>query len=387
MHIVEIDHQLLDVMAVDEDGVVGRPTLTLGLDLFGRMPWGFELSFNHPSSLKVKRLIEHGIQPKQCKQQYGTQNEWEVYGNAAIYQVDNGSDFASNECIRVMEDVLKAEVRFCPPGKPKYKGALERMFKTINTKLIHCTRGTTKSNFEEKGSYDSEKEACLTLEELKKILVQYLVDIYPFEEHTGLPLGDIIPLTKYRSGLEVSGPPNVCDQNELKQVIFGLYPVERRQVTRGGIQVENIAYNSPALQPYVNDGRKHSVKLDPEDVSHCFFYDTTNSKWIEILANNYYFEMLQGKNIVYWKKMQKKMKEIAEKKAMAVTDRRVMLEAWEEIERTINEASDKKSRRDKARMTTTYPKPDTDQLVKTAEPEPDFLEDLYRMIEEEEGVY
>lgn len=68
LHIVALDHTTLDIMVVDEEGnVIGRPVLTVGLDLYSRMPWAVHLSLDYPSTLKVKRLVEHGVSPKNYK--------------------------------------------------------------------------------------------------------------------------------------------------------------------------------------------------------------------------------------------------------------------------------------------------------------------------------
>lgn len=126
LHVVLIDHCKLDIMVKADDGVLRKPVLTLGLNPFNRMPCFFDLGLEYPSSVKVERL--------------------------------------------------KSEVRYSPPEDPKNKGAIERTFKTINSRVINSLHGATKLGISGKASYNSE---LLTLEELKEKLVNYLTDIYP----------------------------------------------------------------------------------------------------------------------------------------------------------------------------------------------------------------
>lgn len=63
---VEIDHTPLDLFLVDDEtGLpMGRPTLTVGIDHYSRMPCGYFLSFGDPSAAAVVGLLRHMILPK-----------------------------------------------------------------------------------------------------------------------------------------------------------------------------------------------------------------------------------------------------------------------------------------------------------------------------------
>ncbi len=63
---VEIDHTLLDLFLVDEEDrlPIGRPTLTLAIDAYSRMPFGIQVGFEPPSYLAVMGCLLHGILPK-----------------------------------------------------------------------------------------------------------------------------------------------------------------------------------------------------------------------------------------------------------------------------------------------------------------------------------
>lgn len=64
-----------------------------------------------------------------------------------------------------------------PVVRPQFGAHVERVLGTIN-KEVHNLSGTTFSNITEKGSYNSDKEAMFTLEELTQWLLHYIVNIY-----------------------------------------------------------------------------------------------------------------------------------------------------------------------------------------------------------------
>lgn len=74
---VEVDHTPLDVIVLNEKtGLAdGRPTLTLLLDRYSRMPLGFEIGFEVPSELSVSL---GGLVSKSCilKQIAETERSW-----------------------------------------------------------------------------------------------------------------------------------------------------------------------------------------------------------------------------------------------------------------------------------------------------------------------
>jgi len=52
--------------------------------------------------------------------------------------------------------------------------------------LVHCLPGTTFSNVGQRGSYDSDKSACLTLEESERWLTVAVAKYYHLRPHEGL---------------------------------------------------------------------------------------------------------------------------------------------------------------------------------------------------------
>jgi putative transposase len=64
--VVQIDHTVADILLVDPEihSVIGRPTLTLALDVATRCVLGFCVSLEPPSSLLVALCLETSVFPK-----------------------------------------------------------------------------------------------------------------------------------------------------------------------------------------------------------------------------------------------------------------------------------------------------------------------------------
>ncbi len=340
LHIVQIDHTLLDEDVLDDERkcVIGRPWITLGIDVFSRMPWCLYISFEAPSANVVRKAIIHGVLPKDSKRTNQTDNEWIAWGIPSIIYTDNGSSFNNVQLKRIVDDILLSELRRRPVKVPHYGAVIERYFGTINTELIHRLAGTRKSNIKDLGVYESEKEACLTLSALKDILTIYLTDIYPYEQHKGLPLDTPTPILRYLEGLEKAGFPRFIAPGDENKFLLDLIPEYFLSVTREGIQHDNIRYHTPEIRHLVmGKNQKYRVKIDPDDISYCFIFDDQTHRWIKVLASIPNYTDIAGMNSYTWKKVRKEMLAEGKNKVSSLTKPDAVLKAKSKIISKINQ--------------------------------------------------
>src|SRR5260370_12383275 len=66
LQMVAIDHTELDIIVLDDsrEHAVGRPWITLGIDIFSRMIVGYYIAFEKPGALAVGMCISRCILPK-----------------------------------------------------------------------------------------------------------------------------------------------------------------------------------------------------------------------------------------------------------------------------------------------------------------------------------
>ncbi|MGB3111295.1 MAG: transposase family protein [Psychrobacter alimentarius] len=296
LEIVQIDHTPLDVMIVDDVNrlAIGRPTITLAIDVFSRMVTGFYISLEKPNTLLTGCCITHSIlDKKKWLADHKIDAQWPVYGLIDTIHTDNGKEFHGKALKRACEK-YHISLTKRPVGTPRYGGHIERLFKTFNDGGIHTLPGTTKSNIVEKGEYDSEKKAVLTLFELETWFTQLVVNVYHHTVHSELGM---TPFEKYKEGILGSEttlgrglPPKI--ENEL-QLKIDFLPYEERSVQKYGIQLFGILYYHDLLRKWIRqpdktrkNSKQFTIKYDPRDLSSVFFYDPDMNSYITIPYRN-----------------------------------------------------------------------------------------------------
>lgn len=287
---VEIDHTPLDLFLIDERTwlPIGRPTLTMAIDHFSRMPYGYYLSFGDPSAASVVGVLRHGMLPKtmcvQALPELLIQGDWPVFGLPESLVVDNGREFHGGDLEAVVQD-LGPRLEYCPKRTPRFKGVIERYFKTFNHFFAHELPGTSMARLHERGDYDPAKHAVLTFAEFKQIFEKWLIDVYSATVHRGI---GTTPRERWREG-QAAHAPELPDLSRLKSRIGR--SVER-SLRRPGIELNGIRYNGDALAPILRrygEGIAVRVVYDPEDLGEVLVWSPDDADPVEVRALDYEF--------------------------------------------------------------------------------------------------
>lgn len=290
---VQVDHSKLDINVVSEVDrkLLGRPFLTLAVDVFSRMITGCLFSFDNPSAHSVGLCVANSVLPKEPElERLGIEGDWPVWGLMECLHTDNGKDFRSQSLARACKDYgIRLEWR--PAKTPHYGGHVERVFGTIKN-LVHTLPGTTFSNTKQRGTYPSEKKAVLTLTDLEKIIIDFIVNDYHVNLHKGIRTS---PLKMWESSITGSdtvramGHPEKVEDEERLRISF--LPSVERTVQKKGITWDNIWYYSEALRPWIKAKKggktaKFIVRRDPRDISKIFFWDPDGESYIVVPYRN-----------------------------------------------------------------------------------------------------
>jgi putative transposase len=278
---VEIDHTPMDVIVVDaQDNLpLGRPTLTYCLDTTTRYPLGFYVGFEPPSYLTVMECLHHAMLTKpQVRATYGTQHDWIAYGIPFALIVDNGKEFIGTDIHDACYS-LGIELLHMPIKTPHFKASVERMFRTLNTGLLHTLPGTTFSNPQQRGAYDSAAEACIDLDDLYRVLHIFLVDVYAESFHRGL--GDI-PARRWEAITQAGFFPRLPTSADELKILLGR--MTHRVIQPYGIEFLRLRYNTPDLAPLRTylEGAKAKIKYDPTDLGRIHVYDPRDQTYIPV---------------------------------------------------------------------------------------------------------
>lgn len=266
LEIVQIDHTKADVFVVDEENrqPVGRPWLTLAMDVCSRMVTGFYLTMDAPSRLSTSLCLLHSVFDKSAwLREREIPEPWPVAGLPDLLHVDNGADFRSRAFKRGCQDAGVA-IEWRPPGEPRFGGHIERLIGTQMGKL-HLLPGTTFSNEQELGEYDSKRHAALTLRELERYIALDIVGSYHQSIHSSLGRPPLAVWRDHEGEIPLRLP-----QDRMRFWLTFL-PEQERTLRPTGIHLFGLRYWSAALSADVGrSDRRLLVKYDPRDMARVF---------------------------------------------------------------------------------------------------------------------
>lgn len=270
MDCIEIDHTLADAILCSDDEhrtVLGRPWVTLAIDVRSRMVVGVHVTFDAPSATSVALCLLNTLLPKDGFLKWlKIDAPWPAYGCPKLIYVDNGKDFHSKALIRGCQGV-GIDLQYRPVGSPHYGGIIERLIGTMMGKC-RLLPGTTHRNVQERGDYDAEASAVMTLSEFRRWFVNEILTQYHAREHRVLKAP---PLVEWQSLCARHGVPRVmAGQWTPFEVFVAFLPGEERVVQRDGVHVNAIRYWHASLAEWVGDGDKHFVHYDPRDIRYVY---------------------------------------------------------------------------------------------------------------------
>lgn len=278
--LVQIDHSPMDVIVVEETSraPIGRPTLTLAIDVFTRCVVGMLVTFEPPSATSVGLCLAHTVCNKQAfLARIGLPDvEWPMYGKPVSIHVDNAKEFHSEALARGCEQ-HGITLDFRPKEQAHFGGIIERVIGTA-MKKAHELPGTTFSNTKERGTYDSESTAVLTLYELEKWLV-LAIAIYHGSYHSTLKMTPEYYWNKSAKNEEIF---SVRDE---KAFLIDFLPVLKRSVGRTGFVLDHITYYADSLKPWIarrDRLGKFIIRRDPRDLSRVWVLDPPSNQYIEL---------------------------------------------------------------------------------------------------------
>jgi putative transposase len=199
-----------------------------------------------------------------------------MHGKPGLIFIDNAPEFKSEALKRGCEQhSIKRDYR--PKGQPHFGGIIERVIGTA-MKMAHELPGTTFSNTMERGKYNSEAAATLTLQELEKWLA-LAIGVYHESVHGSLMEP---PAACWRKSLQSRKIYTV--KNE-KAFLIDFLPVVRREVTRIGFLIDHITYFADNLKPWIarrGNLDKFIIRRDPRDLSRIWVLDPESKCYLEI---------------------------------------------------------------------------------------------------------
>ncbi|MCT7511735.1 Mu transposase C-terminal domain-containing protein [Aliarcobacter cryaerophilus] len=291
LQLIEIDHTPCDIILVDDEHrlPIGRPWITVAIDIYSRMIVGYYLSMNAPSVTSVGMCVSNTILPKDTLlAKFDVNSNWNVWGFPETIHVDNGADFRA-DAVKKAGLAHGINIEFRPVGRANFGGHIERVIGTLMHE-IHNLPGTTFSNIKQRGEYDSDANASMTFFEFEKWLVTFITKIYHKRVHNSLSL---TPEQQWEEGL--FGDENsigfIQKPSSNSTIILDFLPIYERTIQKNGVNIEGLNYYDHVLRTKINqteNGKKKQFifKRDPRDISYIWFYEESTKEYFKIPVAN-----------------------------------------------------------------------------------------------------
>jgi putative transposase len=268
----QIDHTKADILLVNEDGEeIGRPYLTTVVDCHSRCIVGIRLGFAAPSSQVVALALRNAILPKRYGSDYELRCKWSAYGVPKYIFTDRGKDFRSKHLVEWIADQLGFEPHL--RNHPSEGGLVERPFRTLSGLLAQFP-GFTGANVQERPE-GADLKACISLPELEKLLVGYIVDHYNQKPDSRTQANPLTPtqsrMQRWEKGLRMA--PTLLNERELD--ICLMKATERVIYDNGELSFAGLRYKGENLGAFA--GQRVLLRFDPRDITMVLVYSRQNS--------------------------------------------------------------------------------------------------------------
>lgn len=272
-----LDATVCDIYLVNESGnLVGRPILTACIDAYSSLCCGYSLSWEGGTcslrglmvnvlSDKVEWCRKHGV--------FIEKSQWDSDKLPAVFVTDMGSEYKSETFEQIAD--LGVTVVNLPSYRPELKGSVEKFFDLLqDTYKKHLKgKGVIEPDYQERGSHDYRKDACLTMADFEKIILrcivyynsQRIIDSFPYS--TEMLKANVKPFANeiFEWGKNQSGANLI--QIDREQVILTLLPRSTGRFCRNGLRVNKMRYKNENFTEKYLSGGEVTVAYNPDDVS------------------------------------------------------------------------------------------------------------------------
>lgn len=272
LDVIQIDHTLADVIVLDDihRQPIGRPWLTLAIDLRTRMVFGFHASLRAPCECSVAYALEQGIRAKAAwLAARGITTPWPVSGVPRALHLDNAREFKARGflwgCRRHGIETVPRPVKV-----PHVGGHIERLIGRLMGE-VHLLPGTTFSDPRQRGEYDAEGRARITQSEFERWLALQIVGIYHASDHRQLLRPPVAVWNEAIAALPAHRrrEPPVSDD----PLLLDFLPFRTPTIDGQTIQLFNLVYHDPILKHWQVRREKPIVRYDKRDMSQVWVFD------------------------------------------------------------------------------------------------------------------
>ena len=264
LDVVQIDHTRIDLVIVDElyRHPIGRPYLTVAMDVASRAVLAFVIGFEQPNAATVALCLARVAQRKQAwLDSLGVKVPWPMEGLPRSLHLDNGAEFHSKALERGCAE-FGVELIYRPRGRPHFGGHIERFLGTLMNRM-RSLPGATGPSVKGRKARQPVARAVFTLREIEQWLALEIAGVYHGTEHRGLRGG--APADAW-----AAKPPKPLPVERQRNIRIAFLPGESRLVRRDGLHFQCIRYWHPVFSAWAPKRMSLFVHYDPRDLSRLY---------------------------------------------------------------------------------------------------------------------
>lgn len=290
-----LDSTICDIYLVNNrQELIGRPLMTACIDVYSGLCCGYSLTWEGGMYSLRSLMLNVVTNKKEHCRKFGInieESDWNCDQLPATLITDKGSEYASENFEQLTD--LGVSIINLPAYRPELKGSVEKFFDIIQSlyKSQLLGKGVIESDFQERGSHDYRRDACLTLEQFEKIILHCILYYNTQRIIKNSPL------------IEQNIPPHSCDiwnyyltynddfliRISQQNLLLCLLPRTKGVFKRNGLNVNSLRYKHKTYTEMYLAGGEATVAYNPEDVSYIWLIEE-NGTYVkfELINSQFY---------------------------------------------------------------------------------------------------
>lgn len=270
--------------------------MTACIDAYSGLCCGYSLSWEGGVySLRNMMLNVIADKVEHCRK-FGisiTEDEWVNTGMLGKIVSDQGTEYIGYTFSQLAE--LGVTIVNLPSYRPELKGSVEKFFDVVQDDFKpHLKgKGMIEPDYQERGSRDYRKDACLTLADFEKIIIRCIIhynskrvaENFPFTEE--MLAAGVQPYANqiFKWGMQLSGA-NLIQITE-EHLVLCLLPRTTGKFSRFGLTVNKLRYRHSGYTERYLAGGEAAVAYNPDDVSFVWLKEAGNYVRFELVDTRY----------------------------------------------------------------------------------------------------
>ncbi len=299
----QVDEHTIDMFIVAQDGTPIRRRVHAAVMVCvktGAILAGV-LSLDSLKEEDYMRLVKQAMERKDdLVKRFDCVHSWPCYGKPSVIFHDRGKIFTSERARSVLVDRFKIITGQAPPYAPSAKGTVEAIFAWMTKRFEHRSDGTTKASPNDRGAYNSLREAekaGITFDLLEQCFFQAIVDDYMQDWND---LRRQRPAVLWEHAVKEKGVPKwLGSKDDLKLLL--MKAVNRKNKTTGRYKLKPYQGLSFLGRRYVNEpllnmlvGKEITIYYDRRDIRVIYLF--LEGKYV----GEAYCPEFMGRRVSYW---------------------------------------------------------------------------------------